>query len=446
MLLSFSVENWMCFRDEVSFSMVASREIQHKTRVPYISKYKTRILPIATIYGGNASGKTSLVNAIRFAKLFVVRGTQPQTLIPVNAFLLDEDKKHTPTRFVFELCIDEDMYEFSFAVTNKAVLEEKLVLIKSASEKVLYNRYKENITFDKSLSDGDFLKFAAKGTRDNQLFLTNSVSQNIEHFSPIYNWFKDTLVIIAPDSRFEPFEPFFDDNNALYETMNTMLRQLDTGITHLAYETISFENWPFSNAIKTRIQEDLQEGQAARIDSRTDRFIVTREKGQLLVKKLVAKHANASGVETRFEMQQESDGSQRIIDLLPAFIELMDNRASKVYVIDEINRSIHTLLIRRLLEAYLDTCSPKTRKQLLLTTHDVLLMDQQLLRRDEMWVTERGASGESRLYSFSEFKDIRNDKDVLKSYLQGRLGGIPRILLGSTMSAPCIAPSDGEDN
>lgn len=446
MLISFAVENWMCFRDEVSFSMVASREIQHKNRVPYTSKYKTHILPIATIYGGNASGKTSLFMAMNFAKQLVIRGTQPQSVIPVNPFLLDEDKKHMPTRFFFELYIDEVIYEFSFAVTNKAVLEEKLVLIKRASERVLYDRHKEKITFDKSLSDSDFLKFAAKGTRDNQLFLTNSVSQKIEHFSPIYSWFKDTLVMIAPDSRFEPFELLFDDNNALYETMNTMLRQLDTGITHLADETISFENWPFSNFIKTRIQEDLQEGQAARIVSGTDRFIVTRENGKILVKKLVAYHTNAGGIETKFEIQQESDGSKRIIDVLPAFIELMDNNTSKVYVIDEIDRSLHTLLIRQLLEVYLNTCSPKTRKQLLLTTHDVLLMDQQLLRRDEMWVTERGSSGESRLYSFSEFKDVRNDKDVLKSYLQGRLGGIPRILLSSTMSAPCIAPSDGEDN
>ena len=101
--------------------------------------------------------------------------------------------------------------------------------------------------------------------------------------------------------------------------------------------------------------------------------------------------------------------------------------SQKVYVIDEIDRSLHPLLIRQLLEEYLSNCSTETRTQLLLTTHNVMLMDQQLLRRDEMWVAERDGAGVSSLFSFSEYKDVRYDKDIRKSYLQGRMGGIPRI-------------------
>lgn len=126
-------------------------------------------------------------------------------------------------------------------------------------------------------------------------------------------------------------------------------------------------------------------------------------------------------------MRQESDGSQRIIDLLPAFLELSSESSKKVYVIDEVDRSLHTLLTRHLLESFLSSCSSASRSQLLFTTHDVLLMDQKLLRRDEMWVAERGSLGESHLISFSDFKDVRYDKDIRKSYLQGRLGGIPNI-------------------
>jgi AAA15 family ATPase/GTPase len=99
-----------------------------------------------------------------------------------------------------------------------------------------------------------------------------------------------------------------------------------------------------------------------------------------------------------------------------------------------------------LLEAYLANCSTKTRTQLLLTTHDVLLMDQQLLRRDEMWVAERDATGASNLLSFSEYKDVRYDKDIRKSYLQGRMGGIPRILLGGALTNPYLTEeSEGDD-
>jgi AAA15 family ATPase/GTPase len=117
----------------------------------------------------------------------------------------------------------------------------------------------------------------------------------------------------------------------------------------------------------------------------------------------------------------------RVIDLLPVFLDLCVQNSKKVYVIDELDRSLHTLLTRHLLEGYLSSCSPESRAQLLFTTHDVLLMDQDLVRRDEMWITERAASGGSSLMSFSEFKDVRYDKDIRKSYLQGRLGGIPRV-------------------
>jgi AAA15 family ATPase/GTPase len=145
-------------------------------------------------------------------------------------------------------------------------------------------------------------------------------------------------------------------------------------------------------------------------------------------------------------MRHESDGSQRLIDLLPAFLDVSDASSKKVYVIDEVDRSLHTLLTRHLLKAYLANCSTNTRSQLLFTTHDVLLMDQQLLRRDEMWVAERNVTGISNLFSFSEYKDVRYDKDIRKSYLQGRLGGIPRILLDGALDNQCsLDESEGKD-
>ena len=140
MIISFSVENWMSFRNRATFSMLASRERQHGERVPRIDKYHIRLLPIAAIYGGNASGKTNLFKALNFVKGLVVKGTQPDSLITVDPFRLDPQGVDSPVRFSFELLIDENIYEFSFAVTRKAVLEEKLVHITSTSEKVLYNR------------------------------------------------------------------------------------------------------------------------------------------------------------------------------------------------------------------------------------------------------------------------------------------------------------------
>lgn len=432
MIIRFSVENWMSFRDQAAFSMIASRERQHGARVPKLGKYQTRVLPIAAIYGGNASGKTNLFKALHFAKTLVVRGTRPDSLIPVETFLLDDKGANHPSRFAFELLIDETLYDFSFAVTRKAVLGERLMVIASTSEKVLYERRDGEINFDASLAKDSFLQFAFRGTRDNQLFLTNSVSQKVDHFRPVYDWFEDTLELVAPDSRFEPFDQFLDEKGLLYSAMNEMLQQLDTGIAHLGSEEIPVENIPFSDSLKIKLQEEVKEGMTIRAFP----FLVTRKNGELITKKMVSFHPKLDGTEAKFEIFQESDGSQRVINLLPAFLKLSAQTSPKVYVIDEIDRSLHPLLIRQLLEAYLASCSTKTRTQLLLTTHDVMLMNQQLLRRDEMWVAERDNSGASSLFSFSEYKEVRYDKDLRKSYLQGRLGGIPRILSGGVLTNP----------
>ena len=432
MIISFSVENWMSFRDRTTFSMVASRERQHGERVPKLGKYQTRVLPIAAIYGGNASGKTNFFKALNFVKTLVIKGTRPDSLIPIETFRLDVEGRSKPSRFAFELLIDETIYDFRFAVTQKVVLEERLVKITSTSEKVLYDRRDGELSFDKSLSKDDFFPFVFRGTRDNQLFLTNSVSQNIDDFRPIYDWFENTLVLVAPDSRFDLFEIFLDEGHPLYEAMNEMLPRLDTGISHLGSEEIPLENISIPEPLKTELQEEVKEGMAIRLlmEPQTNRLVITRKDGELIAKKPVTFHPKSDGTEVRFEIYQESDGSQRVIDLLPAFLELSAQVSQKVYVIDEIDRSLHPLLIRQLLEEYLSNCSTETRTQLLLTTHNVMLMDQQLLRRDEMWAAERDGSGVSSLFSFGEYKDVRYDKDIRKSYLQGRMGGIPRISPG----------------
>lgn len=445
MLINFSIENWTSFRDPMKFTMVASLQRQHRDRLPRLRKYALSVLPIATIYGGNASGKTNFFQALSFAKMLVVKGTQPDSLIPVETFRLDSKFADLPSHFSFEILADETIYEFSFVTTKTRILEEKLVVIAASSEKVLYHRKNDEPNFDASLAKDDFLKFAFKGTRDNQLFLTNSISQKVNNFRPVYDWFKDTLELVAPDTRFEPFEQFLGEGSPLYSTMNEMLQQLDTGIAHLGSEDIPFENVLMPESLKSKLREEVKEGMSVKLlsESINERLVISRINGELVAQKLVAFHPKADGSKVKFEMRQESDGSQRVIDLLPAFLELSALNSKRVYIIDEIDRSLHTLLTRRLVESFLQACSADSRTQLLLTTHDVLLMDQTLLRRDEMWVAERDFSGASKLIPFSEYKDVRYDKDIRKSYLQGRLGGIPKILIDGELRGDSSAASSG---
>ncbi len=424
MIVRFSVANWMSFRDRVTLSMVASLERQHGDRVARIGRYPLRVLPVMALYGGNASGKTNLFKALSFARTQIVEGSRPDARIPVIPFLLDKDRAQQPTHFEFDLLIDEVVYAFSFSVIREKVIEERLVRVSSTSERTLYDRQDRKIEFDGSLEAEQlqFLRFVFRGTRDNQLFLTNSISQNVRDFRPIHDWFNETLQIFPPDIRFGLLS--FHASSAVAMKMSEMLSNYDTGISRMDNVRVPIEYIP--EPVKNELQE-LDEGESVHLAGPSGEYFgVTRKNGKLIASKCVTVH-RTDDAEISFDLTRESDGSQRLIDLLPAFLDLSSGASERVYVVDEMDRSLHTLLTRQLLERYLGGCTAETRTQLLFNTHDVLLMDQRWLRRDEMWITERGAAGDSGLLSFSEYRDVRYDKDLRKSYLQGRLGGIPRI-------------------
>jgi hypothetical protein len=418
--------------------MVASREKQHMERLPHLQGYM-RLLPVAAIYGGNASGKTNFFKAINFARHTVVSGSQPDARIPVEPFTLDEECRSRPSTFTFEFFVEEKCYEYGFSLTSRGVVEEWLIEILKTTEKELFRRKGDSIDFSGALAKDKALGFLFQGTRDNQLFLTNAVSQKNKRFRPLYLWFRDSLVLVAPDSRFEPFDMFIRQDSPLHELMNDALNRLDTGVSRLGGEKLPFENLPLPSDLLTRIKEDLLSGRVMRlrVDQTGDRYVLTIQDGEVQAEKLVSYHLDSHNREVKFELRNESDGTLRIIDLLPLFLSISNPAAQRVYIIDELDRSLHTLLTRQLLETYLSGCSEESRSQLLFTTHDVLLMDQDLLRRDEMWVVERDRQGSSELISFSEYKEVRNDKDIRKSYLQGRLGGVPRMLVSGASDSLC---------
>ncbi len=421
MLINFSVANWQSFRDKVTLSMVASREKQHLERVADTGKSKLRILPTAAIYGANASGKTKLFNAMAFAQRFVTRITQPDSLISREYFKLDKQYTEQPSYFSFELLIDEISYEFNFSITNKHIVEEKLIKVLGSTDKVLYHRINGKIELSKEYKENQRLVFVAEGTRDNQLFLTNSVDQKLTEFQAIYDWFKYKLILLGPQTS---HRGVFD-----MDFMSDVLAKLDTGIYKVERKDVPIENLQLPEEFKLRLFEELSENDSAKIGGFNGEIEISKKNGMLAAKKLGFFHKTSEGKDVEFEKRDESAGTLRIMDLAPVFQKLLDLKTDATYFIDEIDRCFHTLVTRSFIETYLNSCTPQTRSQLIFTTHDVLLMDQHLLRRDEIWVTEKDEQGCSTLFSFGDYKDIRYDKDIRKSYLQGRLGGIPKILL-----------------
>jgi uncharacterized protein len=432
MLIKFTVENWESVKEPITLSMIAAKERQHAERLPVVEKYGFRLLPVAAIYGANASGKTKICRAIGFARQFITTITQPESLINRIPFKLDKKLENEPTRFSFQILANEICYEFSFSITSEKVVEEKLIKFSPYSEKILYQRDSNGkVMFpdDQSLSQDQRLKFIAEGTRGNQLFLTKTVDQNKDDFLAVYKWFKDNLIVLGPNSIPSNWGHFiYKENVPTYSVINNIISKLDTGITRLDGIDIPFENIQFPEDLKSKILEDLQENGTIVLGRN---LVISKRNGTISAKKIVSYHKSVNGSETEFDLAQESEGTLRMIELLPAIIHLADTKHSKTYIIDEFDHSMHTMLVRSLLEYYLQSCSPASRSQLLFTTHNLMLMDQDLFRRDELWLTERSIHSSTQLISLSEYKDVRNDKDIRKSYLKGSFGGVPKILLAA---------------
>ena len=452
MLIQFTVENWMSFRDKATFSTVATSERQHGERVCKLKKFQTRVLPVAVIFGGNASGKTNFFRALRFAQSFIVYGEKVDSPIPVESFILDEESTSLPTKFDFELWINDLIYKYSFSVTHKEVLEESLFLVNSSRERKLYDRRNAQISFDDSLtidsSLTELLNFIFKSTWDNQLFLTNIGSHKLAseipaNFKAVHKWFQDTLHLISPDTHFTLWD-LMDKNQSFNKIVNRILPKLDTGISRLDFEDIPFDNIPIPDEMKSTLRDrvlsnpnkseffKLSEYDQISRGNNVEYLVITSKQGEPIARKMNTYHTNTDQSEMNIGFPRESHGSQRVIELLPAFIDLASQVLSPevesiVYVIDEIDRSLHSHMTVQLIQMYLDSCSRDSRNQLIFTTHDNSLINQELFRRDEIWFTERYHTGETTLVSLSDYKGVRHDKDIRKSYMDGRLGGVPRI-------------------
>ena len=441
MLLKFAIENWMSFHDRNEISMIATREQQHGETVAEFSRVQTRILPMGVLFGGNASGKSNFFLALSFVKGFVVNSFMypPDAPIFVNTFALDEESRNKPSRFEITFLAGDDIYEYSFVVDRRMVHEESLNRITSPAKGFSYARVTNPETGETTLKlgkafadDKPIYEMILKTTRPNRLFLSAAIMQNATVLTPVYNWFARTLQMISPTSRYEALERYADASWIGSERMNSMLSEFDTGIAKISRIPVERAQIPVPQPILDGIERKVPDGKSIRIflEARALPYMVTRKDGRYIYEKIVAQHhaPRLPGGVSEFEIEHESDGTKRILEILPAFAELELQDEPRVVVIDEIDRCLHAMATRRMIRFFRDSRTVESRSQLLATTHAISLLDQELLRRDEMWLVERDHESESsRIYSVAEFSEARKDKDLARSYLAGRMGGIPSI-------------------
>lgn len=433
MLIRFSVENFLSFRDRVEFSMVASKKVRRHPEhvVKASSSTGIPLLKLALIYGANASGKSNLVKALALGKNLVLHPTEAGGRIVQTPFKLDPACRGKPTRLEYEIKIEDRYFAYGFAFTPERVEEEWLVEVTGNSEEPIFERSGSKITLGKlrfdSPDEEQFLRFTAKGTLPNRLFLTECRERNVrEHvlggrdILNILDWIEDRFVVVLPnwDPVNLPFHVF--TNEEIKKELTSYLKCFDTGISEIDFDRVDTESVKMPEEVKKRLEAEVESvSPACFFTPGVSPILWDRdEEGELRAWKLIARHRTRNGTENipAFDMAEESDGTRRLMSLVPAITSLM--KSDSALAIDELDRSLHPDILHSYVANFLKHSAGRA-SQLIATTHDTTLLKQPFLRRDEVWFVEKGTDQSSRLIALEEYKDVDKSKDLQQDYLLG---------------------------
>ncbi len=444
MLIQFSATNFLSFKDEMLLNLIPVKSRTMKDHIISDDEGKrTDVLPIATIFGANASGKTNLVNAMAYAQKLILQGTRSDNATGVTPFLLDTENENAPTRFEFVFKHKGILYTYGFLLSNRIIHEEWLFARYTTQESRVFERKSnEKRTIVEpgprliaETKGSQFIDFIAQGTRPNQLFLTEANEKNISLLKPVFHWFQEHLHIIRPNSQYRALALRAHKDKDFINFLSHFLSLADTGIQNIQCESEPFNAEKhlveFPEKLRTQILEDLEAERFKQLFLQTPREITTicRENQERKIStkflRLKTEHLKSDGSTIAFRSSAESDGTRRLIDLAPMLQDIWER--DRVFVIDELDRSLHTHLSRLFIQACIaGVINKKARGQFIMTTHDTNLLDRNLLRRDEIWFMERDKAGASHLTSLAEYK-VSDGLNYENGYLNGRFGAIPFI-------------------
>ena len=441
MLVQLTVSNFKSFNDETSFSMVSSKKIQGNKEHRVDLMTSTSILKYATIYGANASGKSNLIYVFRFIQN-CLRGA-----IPVEATDLfcksNKNNINTPSEFEIQLSINNTIYAYGFRVVlNKRSIESEWLyrLHQNGSAYKVFEwkkSSKPDIGEKLGLKGEDAIRIKTYiddfDENSNSLFLSvmnkgkkHSEQSKLFVFKRIFDYLTKQIIVCTPKTSITNFVRYYDD--ASLNKIAKIIKSFDTGISDITIEDTTVDE--ISKEVPKLILDDLLEEIKKEIEHTNQkriRFSLRNEFSfynfeytngkDLKITTLKIKHGKSF---YSFKYLEESDGTRRLFDFIDM---LLSKENGRVYVIDEMERSLHPKLTKHFIEMF-NEIHKDDDVQLIITTHESSIMDQNLFRRDEIWFVERDANNNSHLYSLDRFKE-RYDKKISKSYLEGRYGAIP---------------------
>jgi hypothetical protein len=423
MLIEFRVKNFRSFKEEQVFSMVASKDDSLSDNVVEVAGW--RLLRTAAIYGANASGKSNLIKAIRTMSRVIGSSAQMDSdirndLVP---FALDPENRDKPCRFEATFLLDGVRHQYGFSATRKRVHDEWLFSYPEGRARKLFEREydpksrKTEWDLESRNLTGQKKKIKDM-VRDDALYLSIAAQLNHEQLTPIYHYFDKRLrSILTGDLMAQTTEKLMlrgEASDPVNQLIANYVRLADPTICDIRARKIDLS----SIQIPDNLTEEMKKDFMALIEANPPIAVV------------VDHEIAGSDQHTEFQLEEESDGTRRLFQLLGPILETI--RHGLVVFVDEIERSLHPLLAHRLIQ---DLQSPELNQmgaQIIMTTHDTTLLDPELFRRDQIWFTEKDGYGATHLYSMADYKEkekgkVRKDEAYQKRYLEGRYGAIPII-------------------
>lgn len=439
MLLRFNVKNFLSFDENTEFSMFSGKARMKENHL--IKTKKTNLLKFAAIYGANAAGKSNLVKAMFYSKNIIIGSMSDASRD--YYFKGNTENKDKHTTFEYEIMIGDRYYAYGFniIISKKEICGEWLYDITNNDEKLIFernideNHFEYGIKFANSGNKTRFdIYFEDSKLNKKSLFL-NEINRNKQTlyedhnefiiFKEIYAWFDEYLDLNFASAPITNFQYMLGDDVNFNESVVNTLNMFGTGITN--FNLIESDIADIRKDLPRELLEDVKEEllkhdegiKGVNIRGNKQFYNITLDaNNNLKVKTLAFKHENQNG---DFYLSDESDGTRRLMDL----IEILLNSKNKVFVIDEIDRSLHPNLTYKFIELFLEVAECKN-VQLIVTTHEDRVLDLDLLRRDEVWFAEKDNRGRTELYSLEDFTP-RFDTKIVKAYLEGRYGAVPHF-------------------
>lgn len=403
--------------------MVAGKERTNSKTLASIPKFRLKLLPLAAIYGANASGKSNLIKALGFLKTLVTT-QRVKGKIPLRHFYYSEDK-NTISNFEISFLVNELIYEFKIACNEDGLLYEELIERNSRSEKTLYLRDKDKVQINPKINSHDAIQCVADRSLNRPCpLLTTLSSMKFKPFEGVFRWFSEELKVIHQDSFLIPYGLDIGENDSRNTLLSEVLRGTDTGISALVSTPVSESSLRLLPSERNELLSTVCHGSQLIKEAGGGRLLAYFKDGDLAFRRLNAAH-EISGKEYLIPLEEESTGTKKIIDLAPAIIDLLLSKKNCVYVIDGIDHGLHMEINYWLVRRFLENVNSNTRKQLIFTSQDTNLLRRAGLRRDEIWFVERRRNSPSQLVNAVEFKGLRIDSSLQKLYEEGRLGALP---------------------